>query len=62
MRWADAYVANVKEFGEILVPEESLGMKIVTLEELPEIYYDWSELTAAVFAHAIEIIERSNKL
>lgn len=62
VRWADAFVANVKEIGEIQVPEESLGMQLVTLDELPGVYYDWNELTAAVFAHATEIIERSNKL
>lgn len=61
VRWADVYVARVIALGEISMPEESLGRQLVTMEQLPDIYYDWTDLTRCVFAHAQEIMLRADK-
>jgi 8-oxo-dGTP diphosphatase len=61
LRWADVYVARVTELKEISMPEESLGRKIVKMEELPEIYHLWTDLTKAVFEHSQAIMRRSLK-
>ena len=61
VRWADVYVGQVVTLGEISMPEESLGRQLVTMEELPEIYYDWTALTKCVFEHAREIMLRARK-
>jgi 8-oxo-dGTP diphosphatase len=58
VRWADCYAAKVKKIGEISMKEESLGMKLVKIEELPEIYHLWNPLTEAVFQHSFEIVQR----
>jgi 8-oxo-dGTP diphosphatase len=58
VRWADVFVAGVKEMVEIGCPEESLGRKLVSVEELPEIYHLWNPLTEEVFRHSREIHER----
>lgn len=59
VRWADVYVGQVVSLGEISMPEESLGRQLVTMEELPGIYYDWNPLTECVFDHAREIMLRA---
>ncbi len=59
VRWADVYVARVCRLVDITMTEESLGRKLVTMEELPTIYHLWTPLTEMVFQHALEIIERS---
>lgn len=61
VRWADVYVGQVVSLGEISMPEESLGRQLVTMEELPNIYYDWTALTKCVFEHAREIMLRARK-
>lgn len=61
VRWADVYVARVGAMGEISMPEESLGRQFVTMDELPEIYYEWSELTKCMFEYAREVMERAAK-
>ena len=61
VRWADVYVANVAGLGEISMPEESLGRQFVSREDLPNVYYEWTELTKCVFEHAYEIMVRARK-
>lgn len=58
VRWADCYAAEVEELGEIGMPEESKGRQLCTLEELPELYHAWNELTDRVFQHSREILAR----
>jgi len=59
IRWADVYAARVAGLGEIRMTEESLGRKLVTMEELPAIYHLWTPLTQMVFEHSLEIMTRS---
>lgn len=58
IRWADCFVARVESLGEIGMKEESNGRQLVTLAELPEIYHNWNELTARVFGHSLEVLNR----
>jgi 8-oxo-dGTP diphosphatase len=60
-RWADVYVAKVDDLKEISMPEESLGRRLATMEELPGIYHSWTDLTKAVFEHSFEIFARAAK-
>lgn len=62
VRWADCYVALVKELVEFNGTAESLGRKLATLEELPEIYHLWNPLTQMVFEHSREIMNRAGKV
>ncbi len=57
-RWADCYVAQVSGFVDIGMQEESKGRRLVTLEELPEIYHLWNPLTSMVFDHSREVLDR----
>jgi len=59
VRWADVYAAKVGKLVEITMTEESLGRKLVSVDELPDIYHLWNPLTEMVFQHSREIIERS---
>jgi 8-oxo-dGTP diphosphatase len=59
VRWADCFASRVKSLGEITMPEESKGRRIVSLDELPPIYHLWNDLTARVFEHAFEVLKRS---
>jgi 8-oxo-dGTP diphosphatase len=59
IRWADLFVARVERLQEISMPEESKGVKLVTLDELPDLYHSWNELTRCVFEHSFDIISRS---
>ncbi len=61
VRWADCYTAMVSHFGEITMREESLGVKLVDVCELPEIYHLWNPLTEMVFQHAREIATRFDR-
>ena len=58
VRWADVYTARVAKLVEITMTEESLGRKLVTIEELPAVYHLWTPLTEMVFEHAREVLER----
>lgn len=58
-RWADCFAARVDQLGEIQMPEESLGRRLVAFEELPAIYHQWNELTEKVFEHSYDIVRRS---
>lgn len=59
VRWADLYCARVERLVEITMTEESLGRKLVTMEDLPSIYHLWTPLMEMVFEHAREIMDRS---
>lgn len=58
VRWADCYAARVTNVGEISMKEESLEMRLVTVEELPAIYHLWNPLTEAVFQYSRQVVER----
>lgn len=60
VRWADCYAAKVQSVGEISMKEESLGMKLVTIDELPAVYHLWNPLTEAVFQYSHEVVLRLN--
>jgi 8-oxo-dGTP diphosphatase len=60
VRWADCFTARVDELVEIGFQTESLGRQTVCLEELPKVYYQWNELTARVFEHALQVIRRQD--
>jgi 8-oxo-dGTP diphosphatase len=62
IRWADVYAARIGKMVEITMTEESLGRKLVTMEELPGVYHLWTPLTAMVFEHAREIVTRNETL
>ncbi|HVT12546.1 MAG TPA: NUDIX domain-containing protein [Fimbriimonadaceae bacterium] len=59
IRWADIYTARIGRLVDITMTQESLGRKLVSMEELPEIYHLWTPLTEMVFKHSQEIMERS---
>ncbi len=58
VRWADVYTARVKELVDITMPNESLGRRIVGLEDLPTIYHLWNELTSQMFEFSREVLVR----
>jgi 8-oxo-dGTP diphosphatase len=57
-RWADCFSASVSALGERTMSEESRGIRLVTLKELPNIYYLWNPLTQMVFEHSYEAVQR----
>ncbi|HRJ27448.1 MAG TPA: NUDIX domain-containing protein [Fimbriimonadaceae bacterium] len=61
VRWADCYVAEVDELVEITAVGESRGRKLVSVDELPDIYHLWTDLTSEVFSFSREIILRHSK-
>lgn len=58
VRYADCYAARIQSLGEITMTEESLGRRLCTLDELAEIYHLWNPLTAMVFQHSREVLDR----
>lgn len=58
VRWGDCYVARLDRLVEIGMQDESKGRQLVTLDELPDIYYLWNPLTRMVFEHSREILDR----
>jgi 8-oxo-dGTP diphosphatase len=61
-RWADCFSASVSQLVELTMPEESKGVRLATLEELPEIYHLWNPLTQMVFEHSYEVLQRKRSL
>ena len=61
VRWADVYVAQVRDLTEIGMPEESNGRKFVTMDELPEIYHLWTPLTEELFKFSHEVLLRAQQ-
>jgi 8-oxo-dGTP diphosphatase len=58
VRWADCYAARICELTEITRKDESLGRKLVSIEELPEIYHLWNPLTEMLFKQSYEVVCR----
>lgn len=58
MRWADCFAAEVEEFTEMPPGFESRGRKLVSMEELPDVYHLWNPLTEMVFQHAYDVVCR----
>ncbi len=58
LRWVDVFVSEIDDFCEIECPEESLGRQLVTMDELPGLYYQWSPLVEEVFHYSREVIDR----
>jgi len=54
-------VAEVDELVEITAVGESRGRKLVSVDELPDIYHLWTDLTSEVFSFSREIILRHSK-
>lgn len=61
IRWADCFAATVKELVEIQVVEESTGRQFMAIEELPDCYHMWNDLTERVFRHSRAVIERLDR-
>lgn len=62
VRWADVFVASLLELVDIRCPQESRGRQLVSIEELPSVYYHWSPLTSEVCAFSREVLERQLRL
>jgi 8-oxo-dGTP diphosphatase len=58
VRWADCYTARIKQLVDIVNPVESKGRRLVSIEELPEIYHVWNPLTEQVFQHSLLVLSR----
>ncbi len=48
------YISNVTEFGVVPEGTESRGMRLISLEELPDHYFVWDELMHSVFHYAMK--------
>lgn len=58
VRWVDVFAAHVAELVDIGTPAESRGRRFVTLDELPDIYHLWNELTQQVFEFSKQVLDR----
>ncbi len=58
VRWADCFAAQVRQLVDISMPEESKGVRLVQMDELPSMYHLWNPLTKMVFEHSREIVLR----
>ena len=58
VRWADCFAARVQDLVEITMQEESKGRKLVSPEELPDLYHLWNPLTKMLFELSREVVER----
>ena len=56
--WAEAYTAKIAEFVDIPDFSESTERKMVSPEELPDVYHMWDALTLAVFNYSRTVFER----
>lgn len=54
-----AFAGRVAEFGNIPDGSESLGVRCVTLAELPGCYWRWDPLLEAMFKYAATFFEAS---
>lgn len=61
-RWADCYTASVGDLTEIQIKTESRARQFFLMEELPESYHIWNDLTEDVFRHAYEVNARLRAL
>ncbi|MGO8673824.1 MAG: NUDIX domain-containing protein [Capsulimonadaceae bacterium] len=53
-RFCPVFVADALGFEPIPAGSESLGRRLVSFSELPDFYYSWDDLMAAVFDYAAE--------
>ena len=51
-RWAESFSAHISRLGDIGRPRESLRRRLVSMAELPAVYYQWNELMEQVFEHS----------
>ena len=54
-RLAFSYVTTVLAIGPIPVHSESRGIRMASLDELPNCYYQWDELVASMFDYAWDL-------
>ena len=52
------FVAEVKEFESIPQGTESRGVRLLTMEELPDHYFIWDALMHSIFSYAMEQYNR----
>lgn len=57
-KYADCFTARVSKTLEIGMKNESLGRKLVSIDQLPGLYHLWNDLTEQVFHHALAITKR----
>lgn len=57
-RWAEVYVGEIAELVEIPEKSESSGRRLVSRDELPTVYHDWSELFEKMFDYSYEVLQR----
>lgn len=50
--WGEVFAAKIDRFEEIPEESESSGRKLVAVEELPDIYHLWDDLTQRLFEHS----------
>lgn len=62
VRWADCYTARVLDLTEIQLVEESSGREFMRMEQLPDKYHVWNELTEQVFRYSLEVLKRSESV
>ncbi|MBS1706816.1 MAG: NUDIX domain-containing protein [Armatimonadetes bacterium] len=62
VRWADVFVAGVKDLVEITCPNESRGRKLVSPDILPSIYHMWNPLMEEMFVFSKEVLERQLRI
>lgn len=60
IRWADCYASRIEALVDIGMTDESHGRRLVTLDELPDIYHLWNPLTKMVFEHSLEVLDRQD--
>jgi 8-oxo-dGTP diphosphatase len=60
VRWADCYAGEIEQLVGISIPDESRDRRLVRLEELPDVYHVWNELTERVFVHSKDMVARSS--
>jgi 8-oxo-dGTP diphosphatase len=58
VRWADVFTARVAGLVEIAAGSESLGRRLVRIEDVPQTYHMWGPLLAEVCGQAREVILR----
>lgn len=58
VRWADVFTARVEGLVDISPEFESLGRKLVELDEVPGIYHMWGPLLSEIFQHARDVMQR----
>ncbi|MCX7798761.1 MAG: NUDIX domain-containing protein [Fimbriimonadales bacterium] len=58
VRWASCFVCELESLGPIPEWTESSACRLLTLDELPEVYHIWNPLTEQVFRYSFEVLQR----